>query len=69
MAIIELTDEKLLKNLVKQANGFGASLKVCKSKKYPFAVYGKDEIGRTIRMGGTAEWLYSELLVELTNYF
>jgi len=69
MATIELTDEKLLKNLVKQANSYGASLKVCKSKKYPFAVYGKDGIGRTIRMGGTADWLYDELLEKLTDYF
>lgn len=69
MAIIELTNERALKALIKQANSFGASLKVRKHKKYPFAVSGKDEIGRTIRMGGTAEWLYDELLAKLTDYF
>ena len=69
MATIELTDEKLLKNLVKQANSYGASLRVCKSKKYPFVVCGKDEKGRTIRMGGTTELLYDELLRRLTDYF
>ena len=71
MRIIELTDEYMLKMLIKQANGFGASLRVRKHKKqekFPFAISGKDEIGRTILMGGTAEWLYSELLKKLTDF-
>ena len=69
MATRELTDEYMLKELVKSANNYGASLKVRKHKKYPFIVSGKDEIGRQIRMGGTAGWLYDELLTKLINYF
>ena len=70
----------MLKMLVKQANGFGAKLRVYKpkpkntissptTKKYEYCISGQDPIGRTIKMGGTAEWLYNELLKNLTNYF
>jgi len=52
---IELTGEHMLKMLVKWANGLGTSLKVCKSKKYPFTVRGKDEIGRQIKLSETVE--------------
>jgi len=65
----ELTDEYMLKMLVKWANDCGASLKVRKNKKYPFIICGKDSIGRAIKMGGTAEWLYSELLTKFTSHF
>ena len=66
---IELTGEHMLKMLVKWANGLGTSLKVCKSKKYPFIIRGKDEIGRQIKLSGTAKWLYDDLLRKLTDYF
>lgn len=69
MAIIELTDEYMLKMLIKWANNQGASLRVHKHKKYPFVVSGKDVIGRTIKMGGEAKCLYDELLKKLTDYF
>jgi len=67
--LIELTGEHMLKKLVEMANDLGANLKVRKSKKYSFVVCGKDEIGRQIKMGGTAEGLYDELLRKLTDYF
>jgi len=55
---------KMLKDLIKQANGFGASLRLYKpkSEKYEFCITGKDWFGRKIRMGGSAEWLYDELM-------
>jgi len=61
----------MLKMLVKQANRFGAKMRVyrLKSKDYKYCITGKDTIGRDIRMEGTAEWLYDELLKTLTNYF
>ena len=61
----------MLRNLIKQANGFGSRLRVYrpKSKKYEYCIAGQDTIGRSIKMGGTAEWLYDELLKTLTNYF
>ena len=64
-------DLEMLRKLVKQANGFGARLRVYKPKsnKYEYCITGTDEIGRNIRMGGTAFWLYDELLKQLTNYY
>ena len=61
----------MLRMLVKQANGFGAKMRVYhpKSKKYDYCICGQDTIGRQVKMGGTAEWLYDELLKTLTNYF
>lgn len=77
---IELTDIYMLQMLVKQANGFGAKLQVYKPKpkagapvpnqqNYEYCITGKDTIGRDIRMGGTAGWLYDELLKRFTDYF
>lgn len=73
-------DIKMLRMLVKQANGFGAKLRVYKpkpktgiqtpgSQDYEYCVSGKDTIGRDIRMGGTAFWLYDELIRKFTDYF
>lgn len=70
----------MLRNLVKQANNAGAKLRVYKpkpktgiptptSQEYEYCITGKDTIGRDIRMGGTAKWLYDELLKNLTDYF
>ena len=66
---IELTDIYMLRQLVKQANGFGAALKVikCKRPEYDYYVSGKDSIGRQIKMAGAASWLYNELLEKLTK--
>lgn len=65
----ELTDIYMLKQLIKQANGFGAILRVikCKKPEYDYYVSGKDTVGRQMKMAGTAEWLYNELLENLTN--
>lgn len=68
----------MLRMLIKQANNGGAKLCVYKpkpkvgipapnSKEYEYCITGKDELGRNIRMGGTAEWLYDELLEKLTS--
>lgn len=72
----------MLRMLIKQANGFGAKLRVYKpksrnnrglpkqhQKNYEYCITGKDTIGRNVKMGGTAEWLYDELLKTLTDYF
>lgn len=60
---------KMLRDLVKQANGFGAQLRIYrpKSHKYECCITGQDTYGRRIRMGGTAEWLYDELLRSMTR--
>jgi len=60
---------KMLRDLVKQANGFGAQLRIYrpKSAKYDYCITGKDTLGRSIRMGGTADWLYDELLRTMTR--
>ena len=65
---IELTDIYMLRMLVKQANGFGATLRVRKSKKYPYIVCGQI-VGNVFptKMGGTAAWLYDELLSALVR--
>lgn len=69
MKQIELTSEHLLRRLVKQANGFGAELRIYrpKSGKYEFCVNGQDTKGRKVKMGGTAKWLYDELLEVMTK--
>jgi len=61
----------MLRNLIKMANNAGAKLRVYrpKNQKYEYCITGKDEIGRDIRMGGTAEWLHDELLRKLTNWY
>jgi len=68
---IKLTDEHMLRQLIKQANGFGARLRLyrSKNKKYDFCVSGSDIVQRQIKMGGTADWLYDELLKKFTDYF
>lgn len=57
------TDIDMLRDLVKQANGFGARLRVIKSKKpeYDWYVSGQRN-DMAVRMAGTASWLYDELL-------
>lgn len=68
MKTIELTDEYMLKMLVKQANGFGATLQVRKHKKYPFVVCGHLPFyAWPVKMGGTAKWLYNELMNNLVR--
>jgi len=59
----------MLRSLVKQANGFGARLRIYrpKSGKYEYCITGRDTFGRDVRMGGTAEWLYDELLKAMTR--
>jgi len=54
----------MLRSLVKQANNSGARLRVYKpkNKEYKYCISGQDIIGRKVRMGGTAEWLYDCLL-------
>ena len=67
---IEITDILVLRNLVKQANNAGHSLQVRKSKKCPYIVCGTmHDRSWPIKMGGTAGWLYDELLKSLTANF
>jgi len=68
---IKLTDEYMLRQLIKQANGFGARLRLYrpKNKKYDFCISGSDIVQRRIKMGGTADWLYGELLKNFTDCF
>ena len=61
-------DRKQLGSLITMANNQGASLQVRKHKKYPYIICGTDTIGRCVKMGGTAEWLYDELMKTLTDY-
>ena len=60
---------RMLHDLIKQANRFGAMLRLYrpKSKKYEFCITGKDYLGRRIRMGGSAKWLHDELLKQMTK--
>lgn len=62
-------DRKQLGSLIKYANYQGVRLQVRHHKKYPYIVCGTDTIGRQIKMGGTAFWLYNELLKNLTDYY
>lgn len=65
---IELTDEYMLKMLVKQANAQGCTLQVHKHKEYPFVVSGGLPFcAWPLKMGGTAGWLYDELLKSLVR--
>lgn len=65
---IELTDEYMLKMLVGQANKQGCTLQVRRHKKYPFIVSGGLPFcAYPMRMGGTAAWLYDELLDSLNR--
>lgn len=59
----ELIDEYMLKMLIKHANDYGATLQLLKHKKCPFIICGHLPF-RTypIKICGTAEWLYDELL-------
>ena len=64
-------DIAMLRMLIKQANRFGAKLRVYKPKnqKYEYCITGIDWDSRKTRMGGTAFWLYDELLRFLTETF
>jgi len=66
---IEIDYVYMLKRLIKQANGFGAKLRlyIPKSGKYDYCISGFDTKKRKMRMGGTAEWLYDTLLENMTK--
>ena len=66
--IDENMDISLLRGLVRQANNQGYKLVVRKSKKYPYIVSGQSPFsGWPVKMGGTANWLYRELLGALVE--
>jgi len=62
-------DINMLRMLVKQANSFGAKLRVYKPKsgKYEYCITGSTPKHHRIRMGGTAFWLYDELMKSFCN--
>lgn len=65
---IELTDEYMLRQLVKQANKSGCRLQMRRHKKYPFVVSGSLPFcAWPMKMGGTAGWLYDELMAALVR--
>ena len=69
---IIITDELVLRNLIKQANNQGYKLRLYrpKSGKYEFCISGSSPYsGWPIKMGGTAGFLYDELLKILTKDF
>ena len=66
-----INDIAMLRMLIKMANNSGAKLRIYKPKnqKYEYCIIGIDWNSRKTRMGGTAEWLYDELLRFLTETF
>lgn len=57
-----------LSNILWLANRRGAKLKCRKHKKYPYIVYGTDEFGRTVKMGGMRDWMADEIM-RLSNEY
>ncbi len=58
----------LLRWLVKQANNQGCNLHIRKGTKYPYHVSGTTPFcAFRVKMGGTAEWLYDELMKTLVE--
>lgn len=57
-----------LSNILWLANRRGAKLRCRKSKKYPYIVYGTDEFGRTVKMGGTRDWMADQIIESSNNY-
>ena len=57
-----------LSNILWLANRRGAKLRSRKHKKYPYIVYGTDEFDRTIKMGGTRDWMADEIIKSSNAY-
>jgi hypothetical protein len=57
-----------LSNVIWLMNRHGAKLKTRKHKKYPCIVYGTDEFGRKVKMGGKRDWLGDELIKNYNDY-
>lgn len=57
-----------LSNILWLANRHGAKLRCRKAKKYPYIVYGTDEFGRTVKMGGTRDWMADQIIESSNNY-
>lgn len=57
-----------LSNILWLANRRGAKLRSRRHKKYPYIVYGTDEFGRTVKMGGTRDWMADQIIESSNNY-
>ena len=76
---IRVKEFDMLRGLVKQANNAGAKLQVRKNPKFgkpqvagkinkdPYLIVGKSETDMPVRMAGTKDFLYDELLKHLTG--
>ena len=58
-----------LSNIIWLANRRGAKLRCRKGKKdWPYIVYGTDEFERTVKMGGTRDWMADQIIESSNNY-